>query len=127
MAHYAFLDDNNIVVEVITGRDPGDVPGMDWEVYYGAKRGMTCKRTSYSTQANLHRSGGDPFRYNYAGIGYTFDESVGTDGAFIPPQPYNSWILNENVTWEAPVPMPADSGYIWNENSVSWIKEEDNG
>jgi hypothetical protein len=121
MAHYAFLDDNNTVVEVITGRDPGDVPGMDWEVYYGAKRGMTCKRTSYNTQANLHR-GGEPFRYNYAGIGYTFDDSMGANGAFIPPQPYTSWVLRDDATWEAPVPMPADGKqYAWDEDSQSWV------
>jgi len=124
MAHYAFLDDNNIVVEVITGRDPGDVPGMDWETYYGARRGMTCKRTSYNTQANMHRSGGEPFRYNYAGIGYLFDESMGSDGAFIPPQPFDSWTLTDNMTWESPVPMPADGkAYIWDEKTVDWSEE----
>ena len=125
MAHYAFLDDNNIVVEVITGRNPGDVPGMDWETYYGARRGMTCKRTSYNTAANMHRNGGEPFRYNYAGIGYSFDESMGSDGAFIAPQPFASWVLTSEAVWEAPVPMPADNKiYEWDEDSLSWIEEE---
>ena len=125
MAHYAFLDDNNIVVEVITGRNPGDVPGMDWETYYGARRGMTCKRTSYNTAANTHRNGGEPFRYNYAGVGYSFDESMGSDGAFIAPQPFASWVLTSEAVWEAPVPMPADDKvYKWDEDSLSWIEEE---
>ena len=125
MEHYAFLDDNNIVVEVITGRDPGDVPGMDWETYCGARRGMTCKRTSYNTQANMHRNGGEPFRYNYAGVGYSFDESMGSDGAFIAPQPFASWVLTSEAVWEAPVPMPTDNKvYEWDEDSVSWIEVE---
>ena len=71
MGHYAFLDENNIVTEVITGKDENEVvEGIsDWETYYGEFRGQVCKRTSYNTYHNEHKLGGTPFRKNYAGIG----------------------------------------------------------
>jgi len=82
MAHYAFLNSNNIVTEVIVGKDEGG--DTDWEVYYGNIRGQTCKRTSYNTVGNEHTDGGTPFRGNYAGIGYTYDE---TNDVFIAQEP----------------------------------------
>ena len=119
MAHYAFLDENNVVTEVIVGKDEGE-DGVDWEAHYGAFRGQTCKRTSYNTYGNQHPKG-NPFRGNYAGIGYTYDSER---DAFIPPKPYNSWVLNEETClWEAPVSMPDDGqSYDWNEELVSWVK-----
>ena len=72
MAHYAFLDSNNIVTEVIVGKNEGE-DGIDWEQWYGEFRGQTCKRTSYSTLGGIHSNGGTPFRKNYAGFGYTYD------------------------------------------------------
>jgi hypothetical protein len=72
MAHYAFLDENNIVTEVIVGKNEGE-EGIDWEAHYGAFRGQPCKRTSYNTHGGVHSGGGTPYRKNYAGIGYTFD------------------------------------------------------
>ena len=98
MAHYAFLNDNNIVTEVIVGKDEddnADLPeGFDsWEAWYGDFRGQTCKRTSYNTVGNSHTLDGTPFRGNYAGIGFTYDEN---DDVFYPPQPYPSWALDEN-------------------------------
>ena len=118
MAHYAFLDESNIVTEVIVGKNEGE-EGTDWEVHYGNFRGQTCKRTSYNTIAGMHNSGGVPFRKNYAGIGYTYD---GTRDAFIPPKPYPSWLLDEGTCqWEAPVPMPDDSElYAWDEAAGEW-------
>jgi len=99
MGHYAFLDQNNIVVEVITGRDENE-GGVDWEQYYGNLRRKTCKRTSYNTIAGAHSLGGVPFRKNYAGVGYTYDE---IRDAFIPPCPEPDWILNEDTCiWEPP-------------------------
>jgi hypothetical protein len=83
MAHYAFLDENNIVTEVIVGKNEGE-EGIDWEQHYGAFRGQPCKRTSYNTHGGVHSGGGTPYRKNYAGIGYTYD--AGRD-AFIPPKP----------------------------------------
>lgn len=89
MAHYAFLDENNIVTEVIVGRDEGD-GGVDWEAYYAGVRGIPasqCKRTSYNTVDGQHRSGGQPYRHNYAGVGFRFDPTFGSDGGFMPPDP----------------------------------------
>lgn len=105
MAHYAFLDDNNIVTEVITGRDEDDlVEGVtSWEEYYGAFRGQRCLQTSYNTQGGQHLNGGTPFRGNYAGIGFYYDEDL---DAFIQPKPgvtpeISDWVLNEETfTWE---------------------------
>jgi hypothetical protein len=110
MAHYAFLDENNIVTEVITGRDEWEeVDGItDWEKAYGDYRGQVCKRTSYN--GNI--------RYNYAGIGFAYDP---VDDAFIAPQPYSSWVLNSQKKWEAPIPIPNDENrYTWNENKTKW-------
>jgi len=113
MAHYAFLDDNNVVTDVIVGRHEYEtVDGIsDWETYYGEFRGQRCVRTSYN--GNI--------RKNYAGIGYTYDESR---DAFIPPQPYPSWVLNEDTChWNAPTLMPDDGQtYEWDEDTVSWVQ-----
>jgi len=78
MAHYAFLDNENIVTEVIVGIDETElIDGLIPETWYGNFRGQVCKRTSYNNN----------YRFNYAGIGYTFDSTKGTDGAFIAPRP----------------------------------------
>jgi len=110
MAHYAFLDANNIVTEVIVGKDETDL-SEDWEQFYGAIRNQVCKRTSYN--GNI--------RKNYAGIGYTYDEER---DAFIPPQPFASWVLNEqSCQWESTVPMPTDGKmYQWDEDLKAWIE-----
>jgi hypothetical protein len=111
MAHYAFLDENNVVTEVITGRDEWEVVDgiSDWEAYYGEKRGKVCKRTSYN--GNI--------RKNYAGIGFTYDEAR---DAFIAPQPFASWVLDEETCqWEAPIAYPTDGlMYAWNEELGDW-------
>jgi hypothetical protein len=119
MAHYAFLDENNIVTEIIVGKNEGE-EGVDWEQHYGAFRGQPCKRTSYNTSGGVHRLGGTPFRKNYAGIGYTYDAAR---DAFIPPKPYASWVLNEDTClWDSPTPYPTDGNrYLWNEDTTSWI------
>jgi hypothetical protein len=118
MAHYAFLDTNNIVTEVIVGNDEG---GIDWEQHYGEFRGQTCKRTSYNTSGGVHTSGGTPYRKNYAGIGYSYDS---TRDAFIPPKPFASWSLNEtSCVWEAPTQKPTDGKvYSWNEEQLTWVE-----
>ena len=119
MGHYAFLDGNNIVTEVITGKDEGQ-DGIDWEQWYGNFRGQVCKRTSYNTSGGVHTNGGTPFRKNYAGIGYSYDAER---DAFIPPKPFESWVLNEDsCLWEAPVAHPNDGGfYNWNEETQEWV------
>jgi hypothetical protein len=130
MGHYAFLDENNVVTEVIVGRNEEEVVDgiSDWETHYGEFRGQVCKRTSYNTAAGVHNNGGTPYRFNYAGIGYTFDETKGTDGAFIPPKPFPSWILDEETCgWNPPVAYPEVDPedpimYTWDEDTNSWIE-----
>lgn len=125
MAHYAFLDMQNKVTEVIVGKDETDGP-TNWEMHYGNFREQVCKRTSYNTRGGVHYTNGAPsadqskaFRKNYAGIGYTYDHSR---DAFIPPKPFDSWVLNEtSCLWEAPVEYPDDGErYAWNEDTTSW-------
>jgi hypothetical protein len=113
MAHYAFLDDNNIVTEVITGIDETElIEGLDTETWYGNFRGQVCKRTSYNRN----------IRKNYASIGYTYDEAI---DAFIPQKPFDSWILNEETAnWEAPTPRP-EGNFRWNEETLSWLEFEE--
>lgn len=118
MAHYAVLDENNIVTQVFVGKDEGEMD-WDWELYYGAKR------TSYNTHGGVHSEDGTPFRKNYAGIGFTYDEAR---DAFIPPQPYPSWTLDEDTcTWDSPVPYPEEGMHTWDEDTISWVEvpEED--
>jgi hypothetical protein len=116
MAHYAFLDENNIVTEVIVGKDESN---FDWETYYGNFRGQVCKRTSYNTYGGVHKEGGIPLRKNYAGVGFTYDH---IKDAFIAPQPFTSWTLDEETClWNPPVPYPNDNKfYNWNEETLSW-------
>jgi hypothetical protein len=112
MAHYAFLDENNIVTEVIVGKDENELlDGLDPETWYSNFKGQVCKRTSYN--ANI--------RKNYAGIGYKYDEAK---DAFIAPKPHPSWVLDETTCqWENPVPYPSDTEnvYLWNEETLSWV------
>jgi hypothetical protein len=77
------------------------------------------KQTSYNTNGGVHSSGGTPLRKNHAGVGYTYDE---TRDAFIPPKPFNSWVLNETTClWESSIPMPTDDNkYTWNESTLTW-------
>ena len=101
MAHYAELDKNNVVTKVFVGRDEDDLIGgvTNWEEYY-ARPGFTVKRTSYNTLAGEHVNGGTPFRGNYAGIGFTYDEAL---DAFIPPKPSEDATLDESTfTWIVP-------------------------
>jgi|TARA_R100000482_G_scaffold119723_1_gene64478 hypothetical protein len=118
MAHYAFLNMQNIVTEVIVGKDETDGP-KNWEIHYGNLREQVCKRTSYNTIGGTHVNNGTPFRKNYAGIGYTYDYAR---DAFIPPKPYDSWTLDANsCLWEAPVAYPNDGQvYTWNEETQQW-------
>ena len=124
MAHYAFLNENNIVTEVITGIDEDVTEGLpegfaDWEAWYADFRGQTCKRTSYNTSGNAHSGEGTAFRGNYAGIGYTYDTE---NDVFIAPKPYSKWILDEPTwSWKSPVDMPDDGKfYTWNDNTGAW-------
>ena len=120
MAHYAFLNADSVVTEVITGINETElIEGLLPETWYGNFRGQVCKRTSYNTYGGVHNSGGTPYRKNYAGIGYAYDT---VRDAFIAPQPYASWVLDEaTCRWGAPVAMPSEGMWVWDEATVSWI------
>ncbi len=110
MAHYAYLDENSVVTQVIVGIDETElIEGLDPETWYGNLQGQTCKRTSYNGN----------YRKNYAGIGDTYDE---TRDAFIPPKAFESWVLNEETCqWNPPVPYPTNGAtYTWNEQTTTW-------
>jgi len=115
MSHFAKLDENNKVIFVTVGRDE------DQEAELTARTGDVYKQTSYNTYGGVHLLGGTPLRKNFAGIGYTYDE---TRDAFIPPQPFNSWSLNEQTClWEAPTAMPIDENvYVWDESQQEWVE-----
>lgn len=125
MSHFAKLDENNIVTFVTVGRQEDD--GLEAELT--ARTGDVYKQTSYNTYGGVHYTDGLPsddqnkaLRFNYAGIGYTFDPDKGTDGAFIPPKPFQSWILNEDsCLWEPPEEYPGGD-YYWNEETTSWVR-----
>jgi hypothetical protein len=110
MAHYAFLDNNNVVTEVIVGIDETElIEGLHPEIWYGNFRGQTCKRTSYNNR----------IRKQYAGIGYKYD----ADGdVFITPQPHLSWSLDNNYDWQAPKPKPVNGKWSWNEEIGDWVE-----
>lgn len=116
MSHFAKLDNNNMVIFVTVGRQEDD--GLEDEL--SARTGDTYKQTSYNTRGGIHLNGGTPLRKNFAGIGYTYDEAR---DAFIPPQPFPSWVLNENTClWDAPTPMPETGHWTWDEATLSWIE-----
>jgi hypothetical protein len=112
MAHYAFLDDNNIVTKVLVGIDETEsIEGLDPETWYGNFKGQVCKRTSYN--GNI--------RKQYAGIGYRYDSVA---DVFIAPQPYQSWLLDENFDWQPPTPRPQGLNWDWDEETLNWVEVE---
>ena len=129
MAHFAKLglDSKIIAVIYVNNEVLKDTNGVEKEV--NGIEFLTklynypfWKQTSYNTHGGVHDNGGTPFRKNYAGIGYTYDQ---TRDAFIAPKPFNSWLLNESTCrWESPIPLPTDAsidkGYQWNETNLNW-------
>lgn len=112
MAHYAFLDKNNIVTEVIVGIDETElIEGLDTETWYGNFRGQTCKRTSYNNK----------IRKQFAGVGFKYDADK---DIFIAPQTYPSWTLDDDGNWVAPIPMPESGDYYWDEEQLIWVESE---
>lgn len=112
MAHYAFLDENNVVTEVITGIDETElIEGLDPETWYGQFRGQRCVRTSYNGR----------IRKQYAAIGFIYDEVA---DVFIGRKPYESWTLDENYDWQPPVAHPSEGLYRWDETTVNWVPVE---
>ena len=112
MAHWAEVDENNIVLRVLVGdnNDPNGDEGYQWLL---DNLGGTWIKTSYHNN----------IRKNYAGIGFTYDEQR---DAFIAPKPFDSWILDEETCrWQAPIPYPSDGfSYFWNESEVAWELED---
>jgi hypothetical protein len=107
MAHYAFLDENNIVTEVIVGIDETElIEGLDPEIWYGNFRNQTCKRTSYNSN----------IRGRFASIGDSYNAD---EDAFIAPKPYPSWVRS-GYSWIAPKPYPEELFCKWNETTLSW-------
>lgn len=119
MAHYAQLDENNIVIEVITGNDETSSNELYWENWYTQETGIVHKKTSFNTKGGVHVEGKIPFRKNYAGVGYYYDSDR---DAFIPPKPFPSWQLNEETClWEPPFnPSDNEKLYRWNEEEYKW-------
>jgi hypothetical protein len=109
MAHYAFLNDKNIVIEVINGIDETEtIENLSPEIWYAKFRGEKCVRTSYNNN----------IRKQYAGIGYTYNS---TADVFIAPQPYASWTLDDNFDWQPPIPQPpAPPNTYWIEDTQTW-------
>ena len=124
MSHYAQLDENNVVVFVIHAKS------NDKEAEFTESTGDVWKQTSYNTYGGIHYTDGEPsedqskaLRFNYAGIGFTYDE---TRDAFIPPQPYASWALDEDTClWVAPIAYPAEGVHVWDEQATDWIEVQD--
>ncbi len=115
MSHFAQIDENNIVTQVLVIEQDVIDTGL-----FGDP--STFIQTSYNTRGGVHTLGGTPLRKNYAGIGYTYNASR---DAFIPPKPYTSWNLNEDsCLWQAPTPMPVEEGkiFVWNEETTSWVE-----
>jgi len=127
MSHFAKLDENNLVTFVTVGRQEDD--GLEEEL--NARTGDVYRQTSYNTRGGVHYTDGVPsedqskaLRFNYAGIGYSYDADR---DAFIPPQPYASWVLDEaTCLWVAPIDYPADGGqYVWDEETTDWVEVQD--
>jgi len=114
MSHFAQIDSNNMVTQVLVIEQDVVDTGL-----FGDP--ATFVQTSYNTQGGVHKLGGTPLRKNYAGIGYTYDRDR---DAFVPPRPFNSWILNKDTClWDAPTPMPTDGKvYNWDEATTAWIE-----
>lgn len=118
MAHFAQIDANGLVTQVLVTSNEKPAEGLYW---LQERFGGTWVQTSYNTFAGVHRLGGKPLRKNFAGVGYTYDSDR---DAFIPPKPFDSWVLNEETCqWDAPVPYPTDGAdYYWDEDSTSWAE-----
>ena len=116
MAHWAELDENNIVIRVTVGNNEDINEGYGWII---ENLGGRWIKTSYNTNGGIHSLGGTPLRKNFAMPGYIYDEQK---DAFIAPQPYASWLFNEeSCTWSAPIEKPNDGEYyVWNEDIINW-------
>jgi hypothetical protein len=123
MAHFAEIDAEGTVLRVLVVADAQEDRGQEF-LADDLGLGGTWKKTSYNTVGGVHSNGGTPYRKNYAGIGFKYDNAL---DAFIPPKPFASWDLNEDTClWEAPTPMPVEEGkfFTWDEDTTSWKEVE---
>ena len=123
MAHFAEIDAEGTVLRVLVVADAQEDRGQEF-LADDLGLGGTWKKTSYNTVGGVHSNGGTPYRKNYAGIGFKYDNAL---DAFIPPKPFASWDLNEDTClWEAPTPMPVEEGkfFTWDEPTLSWVEVE---
>jgi hypothetical protein len=115
MAHYAKITNNTVTQVIVAEEDfinflKNESPDDEWI------------QTSYNTHKGVHILGGIPLRKNFAAIGYIYDRNI---DAFIKPKPFDSWILDEkSCCWNPPIPYPDDGAFLWDENSLNWIKDE---
>ena len=123
MAHFAKINESNIVTQVVVVNDSDGDNDTDGQNFLNNlfKTTHTWKKTSYNTYGNTHRLGGTPYRKNFASVGFTYDSSR---DAFIEPKPYNSWTLDETTClWESPVAYPSDGkSYEWDEDNKQWVE-----
>lgn len=116
MAHWAKIDENNKVIQVTVGNNDEPDEGYQWLI---DNFGGTWIKTSYNTRGGVHLDGGTPLRKNFAGYNYTYDAQR---DAFIPPKPFDSWILDEDTCdWKAPIERPIDAPYVWNDETLEWV------
>jgi len=120
MSHFAEIDGEGTVLRVLVVADDKESRGQEF-LADDLGLGGTWKKTSYNTVGGVHSNGGTPFRKNFAGIGYKYDAAK---DAFIPPKPFESWILDEETClWGSPVSYPTDGDfYVWDEETLAWSK-----
>jgi hypothetical protein len=112
MAHYAWLDENNTVVNVTVGVDEKElINGLDTELFYSQATGYHIKRTSFNNR----------IRKQFAGIGYSYDP---IKDVFITPKPFASWSLDDNSDWQPPKPKPNEGKWYWDETNLEWVEIE---
>lgn len=113
MGHYAKITDGKVTSVIVAEKE-------FFDAFVDSTPGEWIQ-TSYNTHGGVHTLGGTPLRKNYAGIGFSYDK---TRDAFIPPKPFESWILNEETClWDAPTPRPEDGkDYTWDEATLSWVE-----
>ena len=122
MAHWAEIDENNVVVKVLVGdnNDPNGDEGYQWLI---DNLGGRWIKTSYNTVNGVHAQGGTPLRWTYAGIGYKYDEAL---DSFIPPVPYVGWLFDvATMSWVAPRPKPDSGFWEWNNDIADWDEVEE--
>jgi hypothetical protein len=120
MGHFAQIEDGIVQQVIVVANDVLGEDTLTFPDTEGAGRAFIANTLNLSGEWR-QTSFNSSFRYHYAGVGYTFNPDMGEHGAFIPPQPFPSWMLDEDANWQPPVPMPGDGEpYVWNEDAQEW-------